>query len=86
VTPRERRAIVRLAPGAVRYLPASFGKRFARAMAAQALAEPEFEPSLKQWEQIRRIAHRFRRQAPGAHLVLCGTCTPAPQLPFPLPA
>jgi hypothetical protein len=82
VTPQERASIVALLPGMVRYLPASFEKRFGRAVASRAIDDPTWEPSEKQWAQIRRLAHRYRRQIPRAHDVLCEACGPehtAPQ-------
>jgi hypothetical protein len=70
-----------MAPGQVRYLPASFEKRFARSV-AERVDDPTFEPSAKQWAQIARLAHRYRRQVPAAHTVLCGVCVQGEQLPL----
>lgn len=74
-------AIRDMAPGSVRYLPASFEKRFARGVAARA-EDPAFEPTPRQWVQIQRLAHRYRRQAPVAHSVLCEACGPEKMAPL----
>ena len=77
---RQLAAITALA--LVSYTPGCWDKRFARAMAEQA-TEPTFEPTTKQWAQIQRVAHRYRRQVPAAaHRTLCATCGPEMTVPL----
>jgi hypothetical protein len=77
LTALERAAIAALAPGAISYTPGSWDKRFARDVSSAA-RDPTWEPTDNQLVQVRRVAHRYRRQSQRAHSALCTACsTPA---------
>lgn len=83
MTPDERAAIKAYIPGAVSYPVASFDKRFIRVIAEVVEGNPEWQPTDNQWKQIRRIAHRYRRQVPARHhLALCSVCGPEMAAPL----
>ena len=58
---------IALALGNVRFLPASFDKRFAQNMHGLASVEPEKELTEKQVEWLYRILYKYRKQVPVAY-------------------
>ena len=50
--------------GKVRYLPASFDKRFGNTMHSLAINNPEKELSENQKEWIYRLVYKYRKQLP----------------------
>lgn len=69
MTKTEQQIALMLSPEHVTYLPGSWAKRFARALAYQAKND---EPCIteKQAEWLRNLAHKYRRQVPNAKLLL----------------
>ena len=68
LTPGERVLIERLVPGKVVYVPSSPDERFARQIQGAA------ELTARQYEYLRRLGHRYRRQLGGCPVAYCLAC------------
>ena len=82
MTDDERRMAVAL--GRCRFVPATFDKRFGRAIAARAeLEAPKI--SLGEADLLRRLTKRYRRQLAPAIVALSESPTPPASAPDPAP-